>query len=219
MDVVGRLLESTSKIWDSYIEHPFVKGIEDGTLDKQKFRYYIIQDFLYLEDYVKAFAIGIAKAKNSEMINIFSNYISAIINNEMSIHNGYIKQLNISNDELILAERELDNLSYTSYMIRVAYEESEVEILTAIMSCAYSYELIAKNMIKNNPNCIFDEFYGSWIKSYASEEYSKGNLILLDILNKLTENYTENQVKHLIEIFNVCSKYEYLFWDFSWGGK
>ena len=49
-------------------------------------------------------------------------------------------------------------------MLRVAYEEGEVEILTAILSCAYSYEVIAKNMIKNNPSCIDNAFYGEWIK-------------------------------------------------------
>ena len=75
MTTVELLLEATKEIWESYNEHPFVKGIEDGTLDKEKFRYYIIQDFLYLEDYAKSFAIGIAKAKfdnlSQEVIRLF----------------------------------------------------------------------------------------------------------------------------------------------------
>ena len=216
MTTVERLLEATKEIWESYNEHPFVKGIEDGTLDKEKFRYYIIQDFLYLEDYAKSFAIGIAKARSIETTQIFSGYINLLTGSEMNIHHGYMGKFGVSQEEVDNTPRALDNLSYTSYMLRVAYEEGEAEILTAILSCAYSYELIAKKMVKNNPDCVNHEFYGEWISGYAGEEYASGNVVLIDALNKLTENYTEQQLKHLTDIFVACSRYEYLFWDFSW---
>ena len=51
MKTTEKLLAVTTEIWKSYNEHPFVLGIQNGTLDKEKFRYYIIQDYLYLEDY------------------------------------------------------------------------------------------------------------------------------------------------------------------------
>ena len=216
MTTVERLLEATKEIWESYNEHPFVKGIEDGTLDKEKFRYYIIQDFLYLEDYAKSFAIGIAKARSIETTQIFSGYINLLTGSEMNIHHGYMGKFGVSQEEVDNTPRALDNLSYTSYMLRVAYEEGEAEILTAILSCAYSYELIAKKMVKNNPDCVNHDFYGEWISGYAGEEYASGNVVLIDALNKLTENYTEQQLKHLTDIFVACSRYEYLFWDFSW---
>lgn len=216
MNTVERLLEATEDIWQSYNEHPFVKGIENGTLDKEKFRYYIIQDFLYLEDYAKAFAIGIAKAKSLETTKIFSEYITLLTGSEMNIHHGYMGKFGVRQEELDNTVRALDNLSYTSYMIRVAYEEGEAEILAAILSCAYSYERIAKRMVQNNPSCVQHDFYGEWITGYASDEYANGNIVLINTLNKLTENYSEPQLKHLTDIFVACSRYEYLFWDFSW---
>lgn len=216
MKTVERLLEVTKDIWNSYNQHPFVKGIEDGTLDKEKFRYYIIQDFFYLEDYAKSFAVGIAKAKSIETTQIFSGYITLLTGSERNIHHGYMGKLGVTQEELDNTPRALDNLSYTSYMLRVAYEEGEAEILAAILSCAYSYELIAKNMIKNNPGCANHDFYGEWISGYASDDYANGNVVLMNALNKLTENYTEQQLKHLMDIFAACSGYEYLFWDLSW---
>ncbi len=216
MTTVQRLLDAAKYIWNSYYEHPFVKGIENGTLEKEKFRYYIIQDFLYLEDYAKAFALGIAKAKSVETTKIFSEYITLLTGSEMNIHHGYMGKFGVTEEELENTVRAVDNLSYTSYMLRVAYEEGEAEILTAMLSCAYSYELIAKNMVKNNPECIKNDFYGEWISGYACDKYGNGNIVLIDALNKLTENYTEQQLKHLTEIFVACSRYEYLFWDFSW---
>ena len=149
------------------------------------------------------------------MANLFAKYIS-VMNGELDVHNGYLARLGVTQEEIDTTPRSLDNLSYTSYMLRVAYEEGEAEILTAILSCTYSYEIIAKNIVKNNPESINDEFYGDWIKGYASDAYSKENIILLDELNQLTEGYSEHQIQHLIDIFVACSRYELAFWEMSW---
>ena len=216
MAVVDRLLAAAKPIWDRYHDHPFVKGIEDGTLDKEKFRYYILQDYLYLEEYAKVFAIGVAKAESLEMIRLFAGYINVLTDGEMDIHRGYMGELGITQEELDSTERAIDNLSYTSYMLRVAYEETQVEILAAILSCAHSYEMIAKRTIENNPDSVNHPFYGEWIKGYASDAYTKENVTLMAHLDRLTENYTEAQIQHLIDIFVISSRYEEKFWDLSW---
>ena len=197
MKTTDKMLEATKELWKSYNEHPFVKGIQDGSLDKDKFKYYIMQDYLYLKEYAKVFAIGVAKAKTLETANLFAKYI-AVMNGELDVHSGYMGKFN------------------TSYMLRVAYEEGEAEILAAILSCAYSYEVIAKKIVENNPNSINDEFYGDWIEGYASNEYASGNIILIETMNQLTKDYTEKQIQHLIDIFVACSRYELAFWQMSW---
>ena len=138
------------------------------------------------------------------------------MNGELNIHNGYLAKLGVTQQEIDSATRSIDNLSYTSYMLRVAYEEGEVEILVAILSCAYSYEVIAKNILNNNPNAVNDDFYGDWVKGYSSKEYEEENIILLKTLDDLTENYTESQIQHLVDIFVACSRYELAFWEMSW---
>lgn len=210
------LMEAVKDIWVQYNKHPFVRGIQDGTLDREKFRYYIIQDYLYLEDYAKSFAIGIAKAKSLETTRLFSGYINALTGGEMDIHRGYMGKFSVTREELDGTPRSLDNLSYTSYMLRVAYEEGEAEILTAILSCAYSYEVIAKKIVADNPAAAEHDFYGEWVQGYASERYAEENKILLETLEKLTKDYTEEQIKHLTDIYVACSRYELAFWDMSW---
>ncbi len=218
MATTEKLLAAASEIWKKYNEHPFVLGIQNGTLDKDKFRYYIIQDYLYLEDYAKTFAVGVAKAKSLKMANLFAKYIS-VMNGELDVHSGYLAKLGVSQKEIETTPRSLDNLSYTSYMLRVAYEEGEAEILAAILSCAYSYEIIAKKIVKNNPASMEDEFYGDWIKGYISDSYAEENKVLLEELNRLTTTYTEKQIQHLTDIFVACSRYELAFWEMSWTGK
>lgn len=215
MTTVERLFSATAEIWKEYNQHPFVLGIQNGTLDKDKFRYYMIQDYLYLEDYAKTFAVGVAKAKSLKVANLFAKYIN-VMNGELNVHEGYFAKLNITQEEIYFTPRSLDNLSYTSYMLRVAYEEGEAEILAAILSCACSYEVIAKNMVKNNPSSVNDEFYGDWVKGYISESYAAENAVLLEEMNRLAEKYTEQQIQHLVDIFVACSRYELAFWEMAW---
>ena len=218
MNTVQTLLDAVKDIWSQYHVHPFVLGIRDGTLDREKFRYYIIQDYLYLMDYARTFAVGVAKARSKETANLFAQYI-AVMNGELDVHSGYMGKLRVTQEEVETAKQSLDSLSYTSYMLRVAYEDGEAEILTAILSCAYSYEVIAKKMVADAPDSVNDPFYGDWIRGYASERYAGENAVLLDILEKLTGQYTESQLDHLKEIFVACSRYELAFWEMSWNRK
>lgn len=215
-NTMARLLKAAEDIWARYYEHPFVLGIQDGTLDREKFRYYMIQDYLYLEDYAKTFALGVAKAGSLETTRLFAGYINALTGSEMDIHRGYMGKLAVTQEELDGTRRSLNNLSYTSYMLRVAYEEGETEILAAALACAYSYEVIAKKIVERNPSAVEHDFYGDWVKGYLSEQYAKENVILFDTLERLTEDYTEKQMAHLTEIFVVCSRYELAFWDMAW---
>lgn len=216
MTTTERLLLAVEEIWDEYNRHPFVMGIQNGTLDREKFRYYIIQDYLYLEDYAKVFAIGMAKANCPETMRLFSGYINVLTDDEMDIHRGYLGRLGVTQQELADTPRALDNLSYTSYMLRVAYEEGEAEILAAVLSCAYSYHVIAERITEDKPNSLEHPFYGDWIKGYAAEEYAEKNRTLLDTLNRLTVDYSEKQLQHLEDIFVACSRYELAFWDLAW---
>lgn len=216
MKTTERLLSATKEIWAAYNEHPFVLGIQNGTLAQEKFRYYIIQDYLYLEEYAKVFALGIAKAKSPETIGLFSKYVALLTEGEMDIHRGYMGRFSVSREELEATPRALDNLSYTSYMLRTAYEEGEAEILAAILSCAYSYEVIARKIVERNPAALDHPFYGDWVSGYADPHYCEANILLLETTDRLTQHYTEGQIRHLTDIFVACSRYELAFWEMAW---
>ncbi len=216
MKTTQRLLAAAKEIWDGYNDHPFVLGLQDGTLDREKFRYYIVQDYLYLEEYLKVFAVGIAKAKSPETVGLFSKYVTLLTEGEMDIHRGYMGKFAVTREELEATPRALDNLSYTSYMLRVAYEEGETEILAAILSCAYSYEVIARTILARNPAAAEHPFYGEWVRGYADPQYSQANVLLLDTLDRLSADRDEAELDHLTQIFVACSRYETAFWDLAW---
>lgn len=216
MTTTQRLLAATEDIWAEYHTHPFVRGIADGTLDEEKFRYYMVQDYLYLIDYAKVFAIGVAKARDPETMRLFAGYVHQILDGEMDIHKGYMQRLGIPLEEAERAPVALDNLSYTSYMLRVAYDEGPAEIAAAILSCALSYEYIAKEIVAKDPAAADHPFYGEWVRGYADPGYAASNQVLVDLTERLTRDYSQAQLEHLTEIFIACSRYEGAFWDMAW---
>ena len=219
MTTTERLLAVTRDIWAGYNEHPFVKGIADGSLDERKFRFYMIQDYLYLIDYAKVFALGVAKARDLETMRLFAGYVHQILDGEMELHKGYMRRLGISPEEAERTPVALDNASYTAYMLKVAYEEGPGEIAAAILSCALSYEHIAKRIVARYPQAEAHPFYGEWVSGYANEGYSEANRQLIALTERLTAAYSEPQLKRLEEIFTLCSRYEMAFWDMAWEMK
>ena len=214
--VSERIIEGSRKITESFYSHPFVKGIADGTLPVEKFKFYMIQDYLYLLDYAKVFSVGAAKAKKPHMMRAFSDYVSAILSGEMDIHKGYMKRLGISLSDAENTEVSMDNLSYTSYMLRAAYEGGPAEVCAAILPCAISYEMISRKMIENYPSCVENEFFGEWIKGYSCEEYHNENIRLMELTEEAAKDLGPESIETLVEIGRRCTLYEAAFWDMAW---
>lgn len=214
--VSDRLRAAAAPIWEACLKHPFVTGIGDGTLAVEKFRYFMLQDYLYLFDYARVFALGVVKARDPELMRTFASNVDAILGGEMKIHRAYMKRLGISEEQVFAVKPALDNLSYTNYMLSIAGSGTPMEIVAAILACSWSYAEIGQ-ALASVPGAAEHPFYGEWIQGYASEEYAATNHALIELMDSLAANATEDQIAYLTEIFVNCSRYELGFWDMSWG--
>ncbi|UOR46518.1 thiaminase II [Helicobacter pylori] len=215
MQVSQYLYQNTQSIWGDCISHPFVQGIGHGTLERDKFRFYIIQDYLFLLEYAKVFALGVVKAYDEAVMREFSNAIQDILNNEMSIHNHYIRELQITQTELQNAHPTLANKSYTSYMLAEGIKGSIKEVTAAVLACGWSYLVIAQNL-SQIPNALEHAFYGHWIKGYSSKEFQACVSWNINLLDSLTHASSKQEIEKLKDIFITTSKYEYMFWDMAY---
>ena len=143
-----RLREAAAPIWEACLKHPFVQGIGDGTLEVEKFQHFMLQDYLYLFEYAKVFAIGVVKARDPELMRIFSKNVDAILNGEMKTHRAYMARLGVTEEQAFAVKPALDNTSYTSYMLAVAHAGGPKEIVASILACSWSYEEIGKALAK-----------------------------------------------------------------------
>lgn len=210
-----RLHDAAASIWEACRKHPFVTGIGDGTLAVEKFQHFMLQDYLYLFDYARVFALGVVKARDPELMRIFAANVDAILDGEMKIHRAYMKRLGITEEQVFAVKPALDNLSYTNYMLSVASSGGPMEIVASILACAWSYAEIGQ-ALATIPGAVEHPFYGEWIQGYSSEEYAATNQALIELMDSLAANATEEQIAYLTEVFVNCSRYELGFWDMSW---
>ena len=210
-----RLHDAAASIWEACQKHPFVTGIGDGTLAVEKFQHFMLQDYLYLFDYARVFALGVVKARDPELMRTFAANVDAILDGEMKIHRAYMKRLGITEEQVFAVKPALDNLSYTNYMLSVASSGGPMEIVASILACSWSYAEIGQ-ALATIPGALEHPFYGEWIQGYSSEEYAATNQALIELMDSLAANATEEQIAYLTEVFVNCSRYELGFWDMSW---
>ena len=95
-----RLFECVKPVWEAYLNHPFLTGLADASLSKEKFKYYMLQDYLYLYQYAKVFAVGAVKTEDHDLMRFFSNLMDTTLNGEMLIHKAYMKRLDITPEDI-----------------------------------------------------------------------------------------------------------------------
>ena len=213
--VSTRLHDAAAPVWEACLRHPFVTGIGDGTLDMEKFRYFMLQDYLYLFDYARVFALGVVKARDPELMRVFAANVDAILGGEMKIHRAYMKRLDITEEQVFSIKPALANLSYTNYMLSVAQTGGPMEIVASILACSWSYAEIGQALAAI-PGAAEHPFYGEWIRGYASEEYAATNQALIELMDSLAADAGEEQLAYLTDVFVNCSRYELCFWDMAW---
>ena len=213
--VSTRLHDAAAPVWEACLRHPFVTGIGDGTLDMEKFRYFMLQDYLYLFDYARVFALGVVKARDPELMRVFAGNVDAILGGEMKIHRAYMKRLDITEEQVFAVKPALANLSYTNYMLSVAQTGGPMEIVASILACSWSYAEIGQALAAI-PGAAEHPFYGEWIRGYASEEYAATNQALIELMDTLAADAGEEQLAYLTDVFVNCSRYELGFWDMAW---
>lgn len=167
-----RVFKRVEPLWHAYLEHPFVKGIGEGTVDEEKFKHYMRQDYVYLIEYSRIFAIGATKAHNLETMTIFSKLLYETMNYEMDLHRQYAENFGISNDELEATEPSATVIAYTSYMLNKAQIGGIENVIAAVLACAWSYNFIGKELA-TWPHATEHDLYGNWVKCMHPMDFPK----------------------------------------------
>lgn len=214
MMFTDRLFQAVEPVWESYLEHPFVKGIGEGTLDKEKFIHYMKQDYVYLIEYSRVFAVGATKANDLDTMTAFANLLHGTMNFEMDLHREYAAKFGITNEELENTEPSATMTAYTSYMISQAQLGGVENAVAAVLACAWSYNWIGKKLAEW-PGATEHEFYGNWVKMYSSEGFTEIAENCKALINDIAKDKPEHELKKLEEIFVNTSYFEYMFWDMA----
>ena len=219
MSFSATLKEKAGKVWEDCYNHPFLQELGKGTLEKEKFKFYLLQDYKYLLEYAKVFAAGTVKCNEEKYMLKFSGIQHSILYDEMDIHRKYMEEFGISEEEAGNAGQSLFNKAYTSNMLSTAHSGTIADIIAVVFPCAWSYHDFAKRLKQDYGNILENNFYKKWIDTYASEEFLESFSWFYGYLDLLCENKSEKEQKKLEDIFKTSMEFEFLFWDMAYKMK
>jgi len=209
------LRSGAAEIWKRELAHPFVRGLGDGTLPVDRFGFYLEQDYLFLVEYCRVFALASAKARELAVMGLFSGLLNDTLQTEMQLHRDYCKRLGIADSALTGARAAPVTHGYTRHLLSTAYSGSIVEIVAAVLPCQLGYVEIA-GALEREGGGGNNSFYSEWIKTYTSPEFVEGAHRLLQLLDRLARGIPPPETAWLSDLFLTSSRYEYLFWEMSW---
>lgn len=210
------LFKEVKELWEGYLEHPFVKEIGEGTLEKDKFKKYLIQDYLYLKEYTKVFAMGLVKARNRDEMNLYYQSIKGILEDESQVHTNYLRDFGLASKDIEEYKPNLTTTSYTSYMLGIGLKGDLKEIAMTILPCTWSYYYIGKNLYERYKKNLEGNFYKPWIEEYSCDEFKNCADTWIDYINSICKDIPEEEVNNLKEIFVKSSLYEMEFWNMAY---
>lgn len=217
MDFTEELYRLAQKIWSEYIRHPFLQELGEGRLAEDKFRFFLVQDYLFLLQYTKVFALGMVKAEGFGDVAMFSEWIQSILHSEMEIHKWYQEKMNITPSQLKQVKPAFENQAYASYILWVAQNGGVEEAVTAALARSWSYSWLAEKL-NLLPGASKHPLFGRWIQGYNSLEYKENNRLLTETMNRMAWGCSHNRLDHLRHIFVECGRWELKFWDMSLSG-
>jgi thiaminase/transcriptional activator TenA len=204
------LWHSIGGIYEKILEHPFIQGLTDGSLSEEAFVFYAVQDALYLRDFARGLAILAAKAPEDRWLMMFAEHARDTIQVERALHESFFMDWKLTEEEVYTTPLAPNNLLYTSYLLKVAYERPFHEGMGAFLPCYWIYGEVGKELEKRGSP---KELFRRWIQTYASEEFDSIVQQVLEVMDKIALGLTAKEKDMVREHFVYTSKMEYLFWD------
>ncbi|KIL51728.1 thiaminase [Jeotgalibacillus alimentarius] len=204
--------EECNQLWEASFEHPFVKGIADGTLPLDVFKFYVMQDAYYLTHFAKVQAIGAVKAMDLETTKSFAHHSEQTCAAELALHESFMELLGVTDEDWKAFEPSPTAYAYVSHMYRSA-EGDLADVLAAILPCYWLYYEIGERLKGANPD---HPIYQKWIGTYGSEWFGELVKEQMNRMNELAEGLPDERIKELKTHFRRSSYYEWNFWEQAW---
>lgn len=209
-----RLRERAEPIWHAQLEHPFVRGIGDGTLPLDRFAHWVRQDYRFLVEYCRLFGLAAARAPDLDTLVRFADLLQATARTEMDLHRAFAREFGIGEADLEREPMAPTTRAYTDFLLRVAATGDFAELTAALLPCMWGFAEIGQALRARGLPA--DPRYAKWIEAYADPEFARLAEWCRSLVDRLAEGASPVQEARLLDAFLTSSRYEYLFWEMAW---
>ncbi len=197
-------------LYAAILELPFNQELAAGTLTRERFTFYMLQDAHYLTYFARALAVTAARAPDADALIQFAGSAREAVVVERALHAGFFKQYGITTAEAEATEPSPTCSHYTHYLLAVAHNAPYEVAVAALLPCFWIYWEVGKHLLKiaqpNNP-------YQAWIDTYADEAFADGVKKVIVISDQVAAAAAPATRADMLQAFVRASQLEWMFWD------
>src|ERR1700749_4204322 len=197
--------QRTASLREAIHRLPFNTELAAGSLGRDRFQTYIIQDAIYLGRFSRALAISAAKAPDTATMQSFAQSALGAIAVEQALHGRYLREFGVDPSGIADADPSPDCLAYTSYLTAAAYHDPWEVLVAALLPCFWLYWdvgcAIAGTTAPENP-------YKAWIDTYADERFGEAVRAVIAIADRAAEAVTQTTRTRMLAAFLRACQYE-----------
>ncbi|GGX64005.1 aminopyrimidine aminohydrolase [Tateyamaria omphalii] len=202
--------------WHAYTHHSFVEGLRTGALPRSAYLHYLIQDYVFLVHFSRAWSLGVVKAETQLEMKTCARTVDALVNHEMALHIGTCAAEGIDEATLFNASEEFENLAYTRYVTDAGLQGDFLDLMAALAPCCFGYGEIGTRLAASAAS---DTPYNDWINTYAGEDYQSvmveiGRMMDDAVARRLGDDpQNVPRWSRLQHRFTTATRLEVGFWD------
>jgi thiaminase/transcriptional activator TenA len=206
--------------WHAFTNHPFVEGLKDGTLPREAYLRYLVQDYVFLIHFSRAWALAVTKADTVDEMRFAARTLDALLNEEIALHVATCAAEGIDESALFAAPEMPQNIAYTRYVLDAGHSGDFLDLLAALAPCVLGYGEIGLRLAAGRDGTA----YAEWVAAYAGEDYQQlchqvGALLDAAMIRRLGPRAQDaprwSQLSHR---FATATRLEVGFWDMGGAG-
>ncbi|KAH7400565.1 Phosphomethylpyrimidine kinase-domain-containing protein [Phaeosphaeria sp. MPI-PUGE-AT-0046c] len=186
--------------WKQYTEHEFVQRMADGTLPLENFKYYMIQDYLFLVQFARANALSAYKSRSLKDIGRSVQQV-VTLQEEIQLHIDFCKEYGLEEADIIGQEEDQATTAYTRYVLDIGQSQDWLALQIALLPCLIGYGMIARRLYEDPKTVRQGSRYWAWIEQYVGQEYMDAMVRGSDLIEEHASKQSVSRVEELAQIF------------------
>jgi thiaminase (transcriptional activator TenA) len=172
-NLFARLVGSAGAAWTAYTRHEFVLRLAAGDLPGASFRHYLVQDYLFLLHFARAWGLAVYKSDSLAEMRRAQQFVAAILDVEIGLHIDYCRGWGLSQADLETEPEAAATVAYTRFVLDRGLAGDRLDLETALAPCIVGYAEIAAERMADPRTRRDNNPYRSWLDMYSGAEYQQ----------------------------------------------
>ena len=210
----SRLVAACEPEWRAYTRHPFVLSLASGDLPEACFQRYLVQDYLFLIHFARAWGLAIYKSEAIAEMRRAQRIVAATLDVEIGLHIEYCRGWGLSEASMTSEPEAPATIAYTRFVLDRGLAGDRLDLEVALAPCIVGYAMIAAERIADPATRLDSNRYREWLEMYSGADYQS---LAHEAAAALDEQFArrggEGRFPSLAATFATAARLEADFWQ------